>query len=351
MDIKQLLTRYSDFLETVFFKGKARAVVGIDIGTSSIKAVELAVKAGGFELVNWAVEAIEGSDVKGALERLLKRMNIKEQTPVAAVSGKGTLIRYVEMPRMPVEELRKSFTYEVDKYFPFDPQTIYTDCHIIDTLSKDKKMPVLLVAVKKELVDHRVALFKEAGLELSEVTTNSIAMLNAFASLDNAGASDKARAVLDIGGAVSSLMVLDKANIPSFTRDLFVGGHEISKQMAAKLSISVEEVERLKRDPQERKQEVLQACEAAVESLAGEIRLSMDYIKTEKNAQVAELFLVGGASLLDGIEGLFEKRLNIPVKRWDPIGTLSLGEGVVSKEVQAHASQLGVAVGLALTKI
>ena len=81
---------------------------------------------------------------------------------------------------MPLEDLRKSYIFELDKYFPFDPKSIYTDCSILDPEGKDKKMLVLLAAVKKEMVDERLKLFKEAGLELNRVTINSIAIANAF---------------------------------------------------------------------------------------------------------------------------------------------------------------------------
>ena len=352
MNFRLFLSKYLGFISRFLPQSPQKTLVGFDIGTSSIKAVEIGYKKDFFEIQNWAVESIEGADAKGALKRLLTKMSIKDQEPVAAVSGKGTLIRYADMPRMPIEELRKAFLYEIDKYFPFDPKTIYTDCHIIDPQSKEKKVPVLVVAAKKDLVDERIKLFKEVEMDLTYVTTNSIATANAFERLvkKTEGATG-ARVVLDIGEAVSNLMILDKNNSPCFTRDIFVGSQDISKQIAQALGVSLPEAEKLKKEPGDKTNEVMQASQATLNNLIGETQLSLDYFKTEKNATVTELFLVGGGSLFKGIEEIFEKSLHIPVKVWNPLANLRLGSTVVVADINKYSSQLGVAIGLALTKI
>ncbi len=351
MNFRLFLSKYLGFISRFLPQSPQKMVVGFDIGTSSVKAVEIRYTKDFFEIQNWAVESIEGADTKGALKRIFVRMKIQDQVPVAAVSGKGTLIRYLDMPRMSIEEIRKSFAYEIDKYFPFDPQTIYTDCFIIDPQSKEKKASVLVVAAKKDLIDERIKLFKEADMELTHVTTNSIATANAFGKLIKAEKATGARAILDIGGAVSNLMILDQNNSPCFTRDIFVGSHEMSKQIANTLGIPLADVHNLKRNPGDKQDEILKACESSIGNLTGETRLSLDYFKTEKNTTVTELFLVGGGSLLKGIDGVFEKTLNIPVKIWNPLADVRLGAGVVAAEINPYSAQLGVAIGLALIKI
>ncbi len=351
MDWLSLHRQCLNFINRFFPKSRLTTVVGIDIGTSSVKAVEIARTNNSFEIYHWALEPIEGSDTKAALKRLFLHMNIKDQIPVTSVSGKGALIRYIDMPRMTPEELRKSFVYEIDKYFPFDPQSIYTDCYITDPQSKEKKMSVLVAAAKKELVDERIKLFKEAGMNLTYVTTDAIAMANAFEQLaTNGTTSTGAKAILDIGGAVSSLMVL-KDHAPCFTRDIFIGSQDMSKQITNILGVDLAKAEEIKRAPGERLNEIIQACEAPIDHLIAEVQLSLDYFMTEKNVPVAELFLVGGGSLLKGIEGVFEKNLNIPVKIWNPLVGLRLGGQVASSDIHSFSSQLGVAIGLALTQV
>ncbi|MBF0489199.1 MAG: type IV pilus assembly protein PilM [Candidatus Omnitrophica bacterium] len=350
MQLQSFLSKYLDFIDQ-FIPQSRKTVIGFDIGTSSVKAVEIACGKDYFEVLNWALEPIEGADAKEAIKRVVARMDIKDQFPISSVSGKGTLIRYIDMPRMPIEELRKSFIYEIDKYFPFDPQAIYTDCYIINPQGKEKKASVLVVAAKKELVDDRIKMFKEVGMELSYVTTNSIATANAFEKLMKGSKSEGARAILDIGGSVSTLMILDRNNSPSFTRDIFLGGHDMSQQIANMLRVSLARAEELKVIPGDKFNEMVQACEDSIDNLTAEIHLSLDYFTTERNSPVIELFLVGGGSSFAGIEGIFEKSLNIPVKIWNPLANLRLAPDVIQSDIKKYSSQLGVAIGLALIKV
>lgn len=329
-------------------KSHRASVVGFDIGSFSIKALEMGP---GGEIHRWVLEPFDGTDILSALKRVVSVMKMTDQIPVASVSGKGTLIRYIDMPRMTLEELRKSFVYEIDKYFPFDPQTIYTDCYIIDPQSKEKKMSVVVAAAKKELVDDRIKLFKEVGMELTHVISNSVAMANAFNHLGASESTTGARAILDIGGSLSSLIILDQGHFPSFTRDIFIGAHEMSKQIANILGIDISQAEELKRSPAARSEEILQACEIPLGNLVEETQLSFDYFATEKNSSVGELFLAGGGAHLKGIEGVFEKSLNISVKVWNPLADLHLGSEATSPDIHLFSSQLGVALGLALTKV
>ncbi len=362
MDFKSLFDGYLTFVNRFVPQHRRPPVLGIDIGSSTVKAVEVALAAGGYEIRVWAVEPIQDEDVKSALSRLLKKIQYAGQTIVTSVSGKGTLIRYIDLPRMPSADLRKSFGYDLDKYFPFDPQSIYTDCAILDPASKDKHMFVLVAAVKKEIVDEKLKLFKGLGLEVEHITTNSIAIVNAFAQLGPsiAGpANGGAKAILDIGGSMSNLLIV-KDRSPRFTRDIFVGSEEMTNQIAHALGVDASRAEAIKRAPGERLEAVLAACENPITNLIEEVRLSLDYFITEKNIQVDEFFLIGGGSLLKGIAGAFEKSLGMPVKTWDPLApavggaggaVMRLGPSVVSSDIHVSSSQLGVAIGLGLSDV
>lgn len=352
MNVNNLFKNYVAFLERFVPKPPQLPVVGIDIGTSAVKAVQISAISDGLELGAWGVERIINGNIKEALLKLKEKVNFSgDVVTVSSVSGKGTLIRYVDMPIMPLEDLRKSFAFELDKYFPFDPQTIYTDCAILEQKPKEKKMAVLVVAVKKEIVDERINLFKDVGVSLNRITVNSLAVANAFERLGPISPStDKAKAILDFGGAVSSLLVV-KDFSPRFTRDIFIGSHEITQQIANILGIDPQKAESLKLDPEAlSKPEVQEACEAAVSNLVAEIRLSLDYFMTERNILIDELFLFGGGSLISGIENIVGKQIGITVKRWDPLTDLKLSTAVSATDVKNYSTQLGAAIGLGLVK-
>jgi len=348
MDYKKVFDQYLLLVNRLIPKPAAPPVIGIDIGTSSIKAVELGQSSAGFEIRHWAIEPLAGNDAKGALKKIGERLHFNDQKLVSSVFGKGTLIRYVDLPRMPLEDLRRSYIFDLDKYFPFDPKSIYTDCSILDPEGKDKKMLVLMAAVKKEIVDERIKLFKESGLELNGVTINSIAIANAFNRLGPpVNTSGKAKAVLDIGGSASCLMIF-KDSSPRFARDIFVGSQELTRKIANVMGVDGPQAEALKLAPGDKLAQVLEACDMPINNLITEIRLSMDYFMTEKNTQVDELFLGGGGSLMKGIDGVFEKHLGLPVKIWNPLATVSLKAPAASGDIQTYAAQFGVALGLGL---
>jgi len=347
MDYKKGFDQYLKFVNRLIPKPALPPVIGIDIGTSSVKAVELGQAAAGYEIRHWAIEPLVGNDTKSALKKIGERLHLTDQLLSCSVFGKGTLIRYVDLPRMPLEDLRKAYIFDLDKYFPFDPKTIYTDCSILDPEGKDKKMLTLLVAVKREIVDERLKLFKEAGLELSRVTINSIATANAFKQLGPpVTSSGKAKAVLDIGGSMSCLMIF-KDSSPRFARDIFVGSQELTKKIANTMGVDAQEAEVLKCQPGEKLAQVIEACDMPINTLITEIRLSMDYFMTEKNTQVDELFLSGGGSLLNGLGDVFAKNLGLPVKVWNPLTGVRLNPAA-SGDIQKYAAQFGVALGLGI---
>lgn len=342
-----MFDQYLTLVKGVIPKAPVPAVIGIDIGTFSIKAVELGQTASGVEVRHWATEPV-GQDPKAALKKISERLRFNGQLLASSVFGKGTLIRYVDLPRMPLEDLRKSYVFDLDKYFPFDPKSIYTDCSILDPDGKDKKMSVLLAAVKKELVDDRIKLFKETGLELNCVTINSIASANAFSRLGPpVNASGKAKAMLDIGGSASCFMIF-KDSFPRFTRDIFVGSQELTRKIANAMGVDEAKAEAFKCSPGEQLPQLIEACEGPVNNLITEVRMSMDYYMTEKNVQIDEFFLGGGGSLLNGIEGMFEKSLGLPVKIWNPLANVHLSSSNEPNGIQSHAAQFGVALGLGL---
>ena len=345
---KNLFDQYLSLVNRLIPKPPISPVIGIDIGTSSIKAVEMGQSAAGFEIRHWTIEPLGGNDPKTVLKKIAERLHFSNQLLVSSVFGKGTLIRYVDLPRMPLEDLRKSYVYELDKYFPFDPKSIYTDCSVLDPEGTDKKMLVLLAAVKKEMVDDRLKMFKEAGLELSRVTINSIATANAFNRLGpKVSLTSKAKAVLDIGGSASCLMIFKDAS-PRFARDIFVGSQELTKKIANALGIDGPQAEALKLEPGDQLAQIIEACEMPINNLISEIRLSIDYFMTEKNIQVDELFLSGGGSLLKGIDGVFEKNLGLPVKIWNPLENVRINAPAANENIKNYASQFGVALGLGL---
>jgi len=354
--MQNLLEKYLTLVRDFLPEKKEKHSIGLDIGASSCKAVEVAVKDGNCELINWAIESYQNGGEAEAVKRVLGKLDLGQKSVYTAIPSQGTLIRYLAMPRMSQEDLRSSFVLEADKYFPFPKDQVYTDCFILDPKGKDSKMSVLAAVAKKEIVDQRIQFLTNIGVQTRFIGLTSIALVNAFCALkqndkmpDNGSSLSEATALLDLGDTTSSLVIL-KDSTPRFTRYIATGGRELNNRIANVLGISLEKAEQIKTYPQEQLESILAACESTLMTLVSEIRLSFDYYMTENNAQITRLFLTGGASLLEGVEKFFAAQLELSAERWSPLPSLKLFNSVSAEEVKKDISKLTVALGLALQR-
>lgn len=345
-----LLSKYFEIVRKITPSKAETPAVGIDIGAGECKLVEIRRVGDKFELTNWALEIVPEGDVSVAIKKLLTRLDNPTQSPYTAVFGKGTLIRYIDMPKMSIDELKNSFAIEAEKYFPFAQDQIYTDCYIIDDQSKGKQMLVMAAAAKKELVDDRMKVLSSIGLKTDFIGVNPIALANVVHMVghpDELNDKDHAIAVLDMGNSVSNLTVLVN-RLPRFSRDIYIGGRDLTTRISNAMGISFEEAERLKNNPGDKLEQAHAACETAIINLVKEMRLSFDYFTTEKNFEIKKLLLTGGGSMLEGIKNIFEKNLDLPIVLWDPMKQLSISSKVKKDELDKISYKLGVALGLAL---
>ncbi len=351
-DMKKFWEQYINFVKRYIPEPQVKARVGLDIGASSCKMVALAPKGSSYELLGWAIEPVNGGDIESSVKKVLLNCSDLSSPPVTSLSGKGTLIRYVEMPKLSKEELKKSFNYEADKYLPFSMQDIYADCFILDHHLAGSKMRVMIAAAKKELVDQRVKLCSQLGIQPEVITLDPLALINAYQHLGVGHkelASEKnGVAILDMGDRVTTLNIL-VGEMPRFSRDLSWGAADLVKNIIRSLNVTPEEAEQFKFDPGSRKEEVLQAVESVFANLISELRMSFDYFLTENNVSISELLLTGGVSLFWGLQEMFEHSLEVQVKPWDPFKNLEFAPNVSREELMKVSGQLGVALGLALS--
>lgn len=325
--------------------------VGLDIGSGECKLIELKKIDSGFEIVHWAVEPIDNDDVSTTITQSLAHLSVPCTALYTGVFGKGTLIRYIDMPRMPLNDLKNSFIIEADKYFPFANDQIYTDCFILDPQGKDKQMSVMAAAAKKELIDQRIKLLNDLGLSANFIGLAPIALSNVYHTLGpNQGIQEfSVVAMLDMGDSVSSLTILVD-RIPCFTRDIFIGGKDFTKRISHALSVTPQEADVFKKQPGARLSEILSACESLIANIVQELKLSFDYFTTEKGKEIGCLLITGGSSLLGDMDKIFEKQMEMKVYRWNPILNLKASSKINLDELQNNSYKLGVALGLALYK-
>ena len=336
--------------------GSLESSVGLDIGTRSCKAVELIRTKKNFKILNWAIEPVQNADTASCIKKILEKIGKDPKEVYTAVSGQGTLIRFIKMPRMPIAQLKDSLRLEADKYFPFPISDIFMDCQILnDNKVKDNKMVIMVAVAKKDLVKDRLALLSLLNLQQNFVGLNAVAMANAVLELQKGAKEDQvpgkekeAFALVDMGETKTTVVIF-RDDAPRFTREIGIGGKELTQKVMGLLGCSLTQAEELKVRPGGRGEEIFSACQPVLSNLASEIRLSLDYFSSEDGSPVSKIFLSGSVAGFLRIRDFFAKELEIDTQVWKPAPGIELAERVSPESFFANINQLLTALGLAVT--
>lgn len=212
-------------------------------------------------------------------------------------------------------------------------------------------MRVLLVAVKRSLIDEHVQLVQSIGLQPDIVDVDAFALGNAYelrSSLAAGGdAEDRVVALLDVGANKTNINVL-RGGSSHFTREIYLGGDDLTSAIAKRMGCEVHQAEALKRDPGDHYEAVRDAVLPSVDDLGNEIHLSFDYFENQCDRAVDEVLVSGGGAQLRLLEETFEKIFEKRVRHWDPTENLKVDAGAVDVDLlKKNAPQLAIAVGLA----
>lgn len=333
--------------------GVSKTVIGLDVGSYSVKAVALQPKADGLILAGCAQARIGTSEPGEVIRKVIEQLGVKPKRVVTSVSGRSVIVRQVETPRLPPEELKAHIAYEADKYIPFGSEEVIIDCQPLPETGEVKAatMQVLLVAVRRGFVEDHVNQLRAAGIAPEIIDVDVFALSNAYELLgpgDQSSADKKtATALIDIGASKSNIAIVQGSRL-LFTREIYQAGNEITEAIVRTFNESAEDIERIKANPGETLEALIDAAMPAFEDLANEIRLSFDYVEGQFEAQVTDVVLSGGAAQLAGIAGILGNILGRQVHVFDPLAGLDL---VPSRydihTLDATSPSLSVALGLA----
>jgi len=321
--------------------------VGLNIGVSSIKMVQLRFTDEAVQLCSFNV-AENQLDLESVLKKIIQTYSIKRVN--ISVSGQQSVIRYIEFPRMSLEELKQSLKFEAQKHIPFPIAEVNMDASILRSDLPDNKMKVLLAAVRKESLSQRLKLLTGLELEVGIVDVDSLALMNAF-EFNYAQEEDiksKTLALLNIGSATSNLNIMDRG-YPALSRDINIGGNNFIQKAADSLGLDFKSAESIKTSQDKSQfEQAAQAIEPVLDKLAQEVRTSFDYYESRGVNSVEKIFLSGGGSLFNGVKDILADLIGIEVVNWDPFKKIVLPENAEKEKLKTLSNQLAVAVGLAL---
>ncbi len=348
----------------MFFKTK-KEILGIDIGASAVKLVQLREAKGVFRLVNMGVrplppEAIvdnsimDASSVVEAIRELVGSLKVKTRNVATSISGHSVIIRKISLPVMAEEELESRIQYDAEQYIPFEINEVYLDFQILGEDPNDpSQMKVMLVAAKRDFVNDYLAVFKEAGLNPVVVDVDGFAVQNMFEANYGMG-EEEVFGLVNMGAAALNINVI-RSGESVFTRDIQVGGNMFNEELQKRLGLSGELAERAKLgesveggDPKV----VAEIIADAAENLSQEVQRSLDFFSaTSSDEKVQKLYLTGGISRISQVAVSLKNRLGIPVEVVDPFRGLVVNQKEFDPEyLDAVGPMLSVAIGLAMRR-
>jgi len=350
----------------MFGFGKAKAVVGLDIGSSAVKAVELKPSGKGFKVTAFAIEPvppdsivdgaiIDGTAVADAIRRLFENKAFKTKEVAASLSGNAVIVKKISLPVMTEAELAESIYWEAEQYIPFDIQDVNLDYQILDAgRGADSKgtMDVLLVAAKKEKIADYLGVITQAGRTAVVVDVDAFALQNAYEA--NYGLEPQSVVVLLNAGASAININILAGEQSVFTRDISSGGNAYTEAVQKELNLPFESAEQLKKGESVDGvtfEEVKPVLHAMTENVLLEIQKTFDFFKaTASSDRIDRIVLSGGASRVDGFAQALEERFGAPVETFDPFRKIAFEATRLGITDPASVATAAVAVGLALRR-
>jgi type IV pilus assembly protein PilM len=340
-------------------------IIGLDIGSKHIKAVQLRENKGRHKLERLGITTLQpelivdgsildSSNVVSAIRELVSNTDLKAKDVTLSVSGhSAVIIKRVSLPQMSEEELDEQIRFEAEQYIPFDIEDVSLDFQILGPAEESNMMDVLIVAVKKDKINEYVSVVREAGLNPVIVDVDAFALENMY-ELNYDVKEGENVALVNIGASMININIL-KGGISVFTRDSSVGGNLLTESLQREFTISYGNAEKLKHgEPVEgvAPESVATALTASFGDIITEISRSFDYFRDTTNYEnIDEIILSGGVSLTADFATALSERTGINVTVADPFKHIDVPESFDRDYLNRVSPLVSVAVGLAMRRV
>lgn len=355
--IGDILSKFSDFLG-----GNAeKTAIGISIGSSSIKLVELRKIKKNWKLLHFGIvqlpddvianrEIVNRIGVVESIKTLLSQVKLQSKSVCTAVSGNSVIIKRMSIDVPKMSELQEQVLWEAEQYLPFDVSDVVMDFQVLSR-SKDYKTDIVLVAVKKGLLESYMNCVTEAGLKPKIVDVDLFALINLFEANYPVSASE-AVALVDFGASALKLAIVQNG-APLFTKESAMGGRSLTAEIQKHLSLSYVDAETLKVGGAQGgaiPQEVVELMGVAAENYAGEVKRAIDYyLASATGPSVSFILLSGGGAKLPNLSKIIEEAVGVPTQNINPFNAVSYDPAVFTQEYLAAIGPIAaVPIGLAM---
>ncbi len=352
----------------------SKTFVGLDVGSHAIKAVELAPAGAKYRILHAAIgdsppgalkegAVVEPQGLGLAIRQVLSKAGIKPGRVVSAVGGQAVIVRELKLPPMSEDELKQAARFEAERYIPYGVREVNMDFDVIGETTEEnqRKIVVLLVAARREIVDKHIQALEAAGVEPFVLDVESFAVIRALDAQARVGADGAATVFVDLGGETTDIVITEGGQL-RLTRNINAGGDSLTKAVATRLDMEFQSAAQVKEEkgvvllegetlPDDRTVLALHdAMLPILGDLATEIRRSMDYFQTRwRESKVGRVVLSGGTARLTNLDRFLSLELGVETVVGDPFVQCDIGERVLPAEQRKLVGPaMATAVGLAL---
>jgi type IV pilus assembly protein PilM len=340
--------------------------LALDIGSSSIKLAETAVERNGFRLVHLGLRSlpptaiqqnmvVEPAPIIEAVRRLVKEHSVSATKVICAVPGRAVIMKKIQMPRQTDQELETNIEFEANTVIPENLANVNLDYQVLNLLDSGNKMEVLLVAVKKEIVNSYAEVIEEAGLQPEVMDVDYFAMENMYEANYAAEPGGGMVGLVHMGARNTSVTLLENG-YSTFTGDLTIGGEDFTESLSRALGISSEAAEAAKISGSldgKSKLELETLLLPTMENVVDEIRRTVSLygaVGAAEGEGLKHIYLSGGGARVPGLRELIEERLGIRISSTDPFRGFALSGNIDKNFVTESGSLFTVAAGLSIRR-
>jgi type IV pilus assembly protein PilM len=357
-----------EFLKKINFGslGSNDGFVALDIGSSSVKMVETAVEKSAYRVLSLGVlplppkaiqnnMVVDQTAVVEVIRRLIQENNVKATRVISAVPGRAVIMKKVQMPTQEDAELEANVEFEANNVIPENLENVNLDYQVIDFVDGGNKINVLLVAVKKELVNSYADVIQEAGLDPSIMDVDYFALENMYEANYAGGGEGGVIGLIHIGARYTSITLLQNG-LSTFTGDLPMGGEEFTESLRRELNISADAAETFKLTGalEDKKGLELEATLRPIAAnLADEIRRTVTLygaLPSEEGDGLKTILLSGGSAKLSGLRELLEEQMAVPVRLAEPFRGFTVSKHIDRTYLMESGPLFAVGAGLSIRR-
>jgi len=342
--------------------GRKKTTIGLDIGSGLVKVAVIDHSKKEPELTKVSIqpllpdaivegEVMDPGIVAEAIQGALAAAGVKVKQVVTAVGGRDVIIKKLQIERVKEQQARELMRWEAEQHVPFDMESVELDFQILDPEDEGPEMSVLLVAAKRDLIESKMRMLTDAGVETSAVDVDAFALHNAF-ELNYPEAMRGMVGLINVGHEVTNINVLDDG-VPILTRDITVGTRRFREDLQRERGLTADQAEQLLLG-YDRTPDLASVVAARGEEIALGVERASSFLQAASRSvgTLRGLYLCGGGSRIPGLAEALADRLRMPVQHANALANLRVRDGALDSLVTDEiAPLLMLPVGLALRQV